>query len=200
MATTQARRLAILSALALAMAATRIHHSLFHHSLDDASWAVFFLAGFWLRGSGRWAFPILMAEAVLIDYLVITGEGIDFLQHYCVSAAYWFLIPSYGALWLAGNWLAKHQRGLSWRTLGLALIALLVGFGICYLISNGSFYWLSPSVPKPRSLGAWVANLSDWVTPFFQTTALYVLFGAMLHVLAVQLSRLGAGSHAQPLR
>ena len=151
MATSTTRRLVIFLGLALVMGVTRFHPSLLHHALWDASWGVFFLAGFWLRGQGRWAFPLLMAEAVLVDYLVISGQGIDFWSHYCVSPAYWFLLPAYGALWLGGSWLAKHPQGLNLRTLGLAASTLLVAEGICYLISNGSFYWLSASVPAPRS-------------------------------------------------
>ena len=190
MATSTTRRLAIFLALALVMGVTRIHPSLLHHALWDASWGVFFLAGFWLRGQGRWAFPLLMAEAVLVDYFVITGMGIDFWQHYCVSAAYWFLIPSYGALWLGGSWLAKRQSGLDLRTLGLAMATLLVAECACYLISNGSFYWISASVPLPRGFGAWFANLGDWYLPFLEGTALYVGLGAVVHVLATQMAHL----------
>ena len=189
MATTTTRRLAIFLGLALVMGVTRLHPSLLHHALWDASWGVFFLAGFWLRGQGRWAFPLLMAEAVLADYLVITGQGIDFWSHYCVSPAYWFLLPSYGALWLGGSWLAKRQQGLNLRTLGLTVAALLVAEGLCYLISNGSFYWISASVPAPRSFAAWFANLGDWYLPFLTGTAAYVVLGAVLHALAIQLSR-----------
>jgi hypothetical protein len=187
MATTQTQRLGIFAALALVMAATRTHH---FDVLPDASWAVFFLAGFWLRGWGRWAFPILMAEAVLVDYLVITHMGISFWSHYCVSAGYWFLIPAYGALWLGGSWLAKHQKGLRLSTLGLAVVALFVSENLCYLISNGSFYWLSANVPQPKTFAGWFENLSDWYVLFLQTTALYVGLGAVLHVLVVQLARL----------
>ncbi|GAB3781764.1 hypothetical protein [Dyella agri] len=189
MATTTTRRLAIFLGLALVMGVTRFHPSLLHHALWDASWGVFFLAGFWLRGQGRWAFPLLMVEAVLVDYLVITGQGIDFWSHYCVSPAYWFLVPSYGALWLGGSWLAKRQQGLSLATLGLAVAALLVAEGLCYLVSNGSFYWISASVPAPRSVAAWFANLGDWYLPFLTGTAAYVALGAVLHALATQLSR-----------
>jgi len=179
-------------ALALVMAATRIHHSFLHHfdALPDASWGVFFLAGFWLRGSARWAFPLLMLEAVLVDYAVITNQGMDFWSHYCVSVAYWFLIPSYFSLWLGGSLLARYQRGLSLSTLGMAAAALLVSVSVCYVISNGSFFWLSASVPAAtRSFGGWLENLGDWYLPFLETTAVWVGLGAVMHVLAVQLSR-----------
>jgi hypothetical protein len=192
MAKTHTQRLGILLALALVMAATRIHHSFLHHfdALPDASWGVFFLAGFWLRGSARWAFPLLMLEAVLVDYAVITNQGMDFWSHYCVSVAYWFLIPSYFSLWLGGSLLARYQRGLSLSTLGMAAAALLVSVSVCYVISNGSFFWLSASVPAAtRSFGGWLDNLGDWYLPFLETTAVWVGLGAVMHVLAVQLSR-----------
>lgn len=198
MATSTTRRLAIFLGLALVMGVTRFHPSLLHHALWDASWGVFFLAGFWLRGQRRWAFPLLMAEAVLVDYLVISGQGVDFWSHYCVSPAYWFLAPSYGALWLGGSWLAQRQQGLGLRTLTLAAGALLVAEGVCYLVSNGSFYWISASVPAPRSFGAWLGNLGDWYLPFLAGTAVYVALGAVLHVLATQLAHAAPrGSHAR---
>lgn len=186
MATTPTQRLGIFALLALVMAATRLHH---FDALPDASWGVFFLAGFWLRGSARWAFPLLIAEAVLVDFFVITGSGLDFWSHYCVSPAYWFLPAYFGALWLGGSWLAKHQQGLRLPTLGLAAIALVVSETVSYLISNGSFYWLGSSVPLPRSAGSWFANLGDWYLPFLATTALYVGIGAVLHVVATLLAR-----------
>jgi hypothetical protein len=191
---TSTQRLGIFAALALVMAATRVHLSLFHHDIWDASWGVFFLAGFWLRGTGRWAFALLMAEAVLVDYLVISRMGLSFWDHYCVSLGYWFLVPAYGALWIGGSWLAKHQRGNTLATLGMALAALLASENACYLISNGSFYWLSAHVPAPKSFAAWFENLGDWYLPFLQTTAVYVGLGAVLHVLVVQLARLSQHS------
>jgi len=190
MAMTRTQRLGIFLALALVMAVTRGAMHLHHfEALPDASWGVFFLAGFWLRGAGRWAFPLLMAEAVLVDYLVITSQGLNFWSHYCVSPAYWFLVAAYGALWLGGSWLARRQAGLTLSTLGLAVAALLVSEAACFVVSNGSFYWLSSSVPAPRSIGAWVDNMGDWYLPFLQVTALYVGLGAALHVLASQLIR-----------
>jgi len=194
MATTQSQRLGIFSVLALVMAATRLHH---FDAIPDASWGVFFLAGFWLRGSARWAFPLLMAEAVLVDFFAITSQGLSFWSHYCVSPGYWFLLPSYFALWMGGSWLARHQAGLRAATLGMAAIALLVSEALCYLLSNGSFYWLSPTTAAARSLDGWFANLGDWYLPFLGTTALYVGIGAVLHVLLTLLARTADGSRTK---
>ena len=104
------QRAGIFAILAIVMAATRVNH---FAALPDASWAVFFVAGFYLRGSLRWAFPLLIALAVLIDFIVITGQGMNFWSHYCVSIAYWFLLPAYLSLWFAGSWLRQPLCG-SW--------------------------------------------------------------------------------------
>jgi hypothetical protein len=194
MAKTQPQRIGIFLLLALVMAATRLHH---FSALPDASWGIFFLAGFWLRSSARWAFPLLIAEAVLVDFFVITGAGLDFWTHYCVSPAYWTMPVYFGALWFGGSWLGRHQSGLNLSTLSLAAVALVVSEMTAYLISNGSFYWLSAGVPLPRSSANWFANLGDWYLPFLATTALYVGIGAVLHIGVTLLARtLGSSTRA----
>lgn len=186
MAKTQTQRIGIFLLLALVMMTTRLHH---FGMLPDASWGVFFLAGFWLRGSTRWAFPLLIALAVLVDFFVITSTGLNFWTHYCVSPAYWFMPIYFGALWFGGDWLARHQVGLRLATLSMAAVSLVVSQAVCYLISNGSFYWLSPTIPLPRSFANWFVNLGDWYAPFLATTALYVSIGAVLHVMVSLLVR-----------
>ncbi|MBB5016509.1 hypothetical protein [Rehaibacterium terrae] len=186
-------RIGIFALLAILMAATRLHH---FGALPDASWAVFFLAGFYLRGSLRWAFPTLMALAVVVDYLVITGQGLNFWTHYCVSPAYWFLLPAYLSLTLGGAWLNKRYHGLGVRELGLLAGSAFVSISVCYLISNGSFYWLSEVVSEP-SFAGWMKNLSDWYLPYLRTTGLYLGVAAAIHaVAAMTLRALGAvGEH-----
>ena len=167
--------------LALVMAATRVHH---FAAIPDASWAVFFVGGFYLARQTRWAFPLLMAVAVLADWYAISASGIDFWGHYCVSPGYWFLLPSYFALWLGGLWLARHHTGLRWRSLGLLPMALPVSASACYLLSNGSFYWLGDSVANP-SLAGWLTNLGHWYLPYLRVTAMYVAIAALLHAAAL---------------
>ncbi|MFI4970687.1 MAG: hypothetical protein ACHP7D_10820 [Lysobacterales bacterium] len=177
-----ASRAGILLILCLAMLATRINH---FGALPDASWAVFFIAGFYLR---HWAFPLLMALAVLIDFFVITGQGIDFWSHYCVSPAYLFLLPSYAAPWLGGAWLRRHYAGLHAREAGLLVASAIVAASVCFLISNGSFYWISANVPV-RSFAGWMENFGDWYLPYLRTTLMYVGIAAVLHVAAVLAAR-----------
>ncbi|MEO5623812.1 MAG: hypothetical protein ABJB02_00255 [Dokdonella sp.] len=193
-----AARAGIFAILALVMLATRINH---FGALPDASWAVFFVAGFYLYGNfsdrsattrpllrgllnSSWAFALLMALAVLIDFFVITRQGIDFWSHYCVSPAYLFLLPSYAAPWLGGVWLRVHYRGVRAREAGLLVASAIVAASVCFLISNGSFYWLSANVPL-RSFAGWMENLGDWYVPYLRTTLMYVGIGAVLHVTTV---------------
>jgi len=180
-------RYGIFALLALVMAATRVNH---FAPLPDASWVVFFAAGFALNREWRWVFPALIAEAVLIDYVVIANQGISFWQHYCVSAAYWFLVPAYLAMFYGGRWLAQNYRGLHLRELALALVAFFVALNLCYLISNGSFYWLSDSVPQPRSLGAWIENFGDWYLTYVTSQSVYFGIAVALYAFATQLGHL----------
>jgi hypothetical protein len=205
-------RVGILLILALVMLATRTNH---FSALPDASWALFFVAGFYLssadpsatartslRGlldsSARWAFPLLMALAVLIDFFVITGQGMDFWSHYCVSVAYWFLVPSYAAMWLGGSLLRKYHTGLHVRELGLLIVCVVAATSVCYLISNGSFYWLSPSwinANAPvRSFSGWITNLGDWYLPYLRTSLMYVGVATMLHVATLLAANSLAGN------
>lgn len=196
------QRFAIFGAIALVLVVTRLHviATAFHFTaIPDASWAMFFVGGFFLRGASRWAFPVLMALAVAVDYIVISNAGLNFWSHYCVSPAYWLLVPAYFALWYGGLLLRRHYNGLTLRTLGLLGATLFVAFCVCFVLSNGSFYWMSSSwignsgtVP---TFAGWTKNLGDWFVPFLRVTVAYVAIVAALHAAAVGLTRtLGASA------
>lgn len=177
--TANAQRAFILSLLVLLMAGTRINH---FAPVPDASWAVFFIGGFYLRGWTRWAFPLLMGLAVVVDWAVISSQGMNFWQHYCVSAAYWMLIPAYFAMWAGGMLLRRYYRAASWKSLGLLAATLVGSVAVCHLIAQGSFYWISASVSEPTFAG-WAKNYSDWLLPYLRTAALYTGAAAVLQVV-----------------
>lgn len=186
--TADSRRALVLLLLAALMAGTRMHH---FAAVPDASWAVFFLGGFYLRGWTRWAFPALMGLAVLVDWLVISAQGLSFWRHYCVSPAYWCLVPAYFALWGGGWWLRRRYRGVEWRALGLLALALAASVALCHLIAQGSFYWIGGAVADP-GLAGWWKNFGDWLPAYLGTAALYVGIAAAVHVLATRLAGLAA--------
>ncbi len=183
--TANVQRAFILSLLVLLMAGTRINH---FAPVPDASWAVFFIGGFYLRSWTRWAFPLLMGLAVVVDWAVISNQGINFWQHYCVSAAYWMLVPAYFAMWAGGMLLRRYYTGATLKSLGLLAASLMASVALCHLIAQGSFYWISASVAEP-SFAGWAKNYSDWLLPYMQTAAMYVGAAALVQVVVEATSK-----------
>ncbi len=148
--------------LAALMAATRWHHFV----LPDASLAVFFLAG--LGIASPWALALFLAEAGLIDYLAIAYGGVS---GWCVTPAYPFLIPTYGALWLGGR-LCRRQT-LDKITSVAAIFGTLSGSAlIAFLISNLSFYALSGYFDD-LDLRTYMARILPYLGPYLVTPLAY---------------------------
>lgn len=190
---TTLQRAIVLSLLVLLMVATRTHYFSHFTPVPDASWAVFFIGGFYLRNWSRWAFPLLMALAVLIDWMVITGQGIDFWSHYCVSPGYWLLVPAHLAMWMGGLWLRRHYSGASVAALGRLVASLFVATALCHLLAQGGFYWLSSNVVDP-SFAGWAKNFGDWFLPYLRATAMFVAVAAIAQVVCEQVARHAHGA------
>jgi hypothetical protein len=169
----------VLLSLTFVMATTRFEPLSKIAHLQDASWAVFFLAGFYLSAHWCWVFPVLFAEAVLIDYVAIGYLGIS---NYCVTWAYWCLVPSYALLWLSGKWLHRHQSADSRGIICLA-VSLGIALSLCFLVSNASFYWLGERVAQ-RAWDGWLLNLTDWYWPMILVPLAYVATIAFIHAIA----------------
>jgi hypothetical protein len=131
-------RLLIGLGLAALMAATRgqFFAPLAHH-LPDASLAVFFLGGFYLRHLG--GFVALFLLATVLDLTAIGWGGVS---GYCLTEAYWMLVPAYGVVWGAGRWYAGSHTTTA-ATLPVLAGALLVGGIAAEVLSSGGFYLLS---------------------------------------------------------
>lgn len=151
--------------------------------LQDASWAIFFIGGFYLGDRWRWGFPALMVTAVVIDWMAIRYYGIS---NYCVTVAYGFLVPAYAALWLGGSWLRRHA---SFDGLGLLALAAsaVIAASVCFLLSNGSFYWLGNRGPAPTFAG-WRVSVAAWYWPLVRDCLAYVATAALIHVLVGKLT------------
>lgn len=182
--------LAVFAALAVVMAATRAHH---FGAVPDASWAVFFASGAWLAGHQRWAFPALMAVAVLVDWAVITASGQSFWTHYCVSPGYWFLLPAHAALVAAGQWATARGGAPSWTLLGRTTLALAVGIVLCHAFAQGGFYWFSAGIVAP-SLGGWWTNFTDWLPAYARVATGYTVVAAVAHLALASAVRLRAAA------
>lgn len=151
--------------------------------LLDASWAVFFLAGFYLRNV--LTFGAFMAVAVAIDYVAITQFGVS---DFCVSQAYVALVPAYGVLFIAGRWFARQYQGETLASLGKLIFAVVVGFVACELISSGSFYFLSGKFAE-LSMVEFGSRLVKYAPHGLYVTGLYVTVGTFVHVAVSLVNR-----------
>jgi len=129
-------------ALAALLAMTRGQHFA-SVNLPSASWAVFFLAGVLVRP--KWVFPALFLEASLLDFAAIQWAGVS---NWCMSPAYWMLVPAYGSLWLGGRLYARWHRDQFSSLATLALCVMVSAF-VCYLFSGGGFLYFSGRYPEP---------------------------------------------------
>lgn len=130
-------QVAIGLALALLMIITRSHHFASLQNLPDASWAIFFLAGVYLRSV--WPLLGFFALSWWLDFAAYTWGG---TSGFCLTPAYVFLLPAYSALWFAGRWYA-NQHQFAWRTLMPLSLSMVVGLSLCELFSSGGFYFFS---------------------------------------------------------
>ncbi len=135
--------------LIILMALTRGQHFASVDHLPSASWAVFFLAGIFLRP--LWAFPLLFLESVLLD---ISSLGLSGAASHCITQAYAMLVPAYASIWYAGRIYARmHVDNL--KTLGSLMGCMLVGAFVCNLFSSGGYYFLSGRFETTSLAGLW---------------------------------------------
>ncbi len=162
--------------LATLMGATRGHHFGAIEHLPSTSWAVFFIAGVYLRS--LWAFPALLTEAAGLDFAAVTWGGAD---SFCVSPACGFLLPAYGALWLAGRWYAgRHQDRVA--TLFPLTGGLFAGAAACELISSGSFYFL-PGRFEQASVAQFASRFAEYFPQSLSSLLFYVGVAAVMHLV-----------------
>ena len=158
------------------MAATRMHHFGSALHLPDASMAVFLLAGFFI--ASPLLFAGLLLEAGALDYVAITHLNVS---DWCVTPAYWFLIPTYAVLWFAGRYYARvHQYSL--RSLGVFAGFSIAALSVAFLISNGAFYWLSGRYPD-TGIAEYAARMAQYYLQCLTGGLLYLACAAALYAV-----------------
>jgi len=175
--------LGLFAAFAALMIATRFHHFGDVLHLPDASMALFFLGGLYLRK--HWQFAVFIVLAVVIDWVAIEHAGVS---DFCVTPAYSFLLPAYGVLWYAGR-LYANRFDTTWRSLLGAAGVALVASSLSFAISNGAFYWLGGRYADPH-FAEYVARAWQWGPLFVRTTMAYVVVALVVHAIAASALRL----------
>lgn len=171
----------LMVAMMLLMAISRADHFGSATHLPDASWAVFLLAGFYLP---YWVFPMLLLEAGAVDYWAIHYGGVS---DWCLTPAYWFLIPTYAVLWSGGRFYATRYKFSLSSLLECVGIVLMVT-SMAFLISNASFYWLG-NYFNSMSVAQYAARVAQYLPAYVQGVLLYLGFAIVLHAVAIVGSR-----------
>jgi len=192
---TQTKQLGIFAALALLMAMTRGSHFGSSINLPDATLAIFLVAGFMqprFTLTALAAFIFLLLEAGGIDYYAITYQGVS---DYCVSPAYWFLIPTYATMWFAGLWFAARKQN-NWTSLALFGGVSWLATSVAFLISNGAFYLLSGRFTE-MSVAEYAARVAKYYPSYVSGGLMYLALAAVIYVAVNQLSKTSAGAAQQ---
>ncbi len=169
----------VAAGLIVLMAATRMHHFGDSFHLPDASLAVFLLAGFFVASPVL--FGILLIEAGVLDYLAITQFGVS---DYCVTPAYWFLIPTYAVLWYAGRYYASiHQQTL--RSLGIFAALAWLANSVAFVLSSGSFYLFSGKFAA-LGMSEYAGRVAQYYLPYLGGAATYLVPAVLLYAVFSQ--------------
>jgi len=162
-------------ALAILMACTRGQHFASVHALPSASWAVLFLAGAMLRR--WWIFALFFALASVLDFGSLAAGTIT---DWCLSPAYWVLVPAYGTLWASGRFYARWHE-LHWRSVPRLALVLLASVFFTYLISGGGYYMLSGHYTP--TFAGFLPRIAHYYPHWLGVTAGYVGFVLALHAV-----------------
>jgi len=191
----QSKQLGIFAALAVLMAITRGSHFGSAINLPDATLAVFLVAGFMLPRytlTSLAAFIFLLLEAGGIDYYAIVYQGVS---DYCVSPAYWFLIPTYASMWFAGHWFASHQQK-NWNSLALFGFVSWLSSSVAFMISNGAFYTLSGRFSE-MSVAEYAARVAKYYPPYVSGALMYLGLAAVIYAAVNQWHKASTGAAQQ---
>jgi hypothetical protein len=198
----QTKTLAIIASLAMLMGATRFSHFGSAVSLPDASYAVFFLGGLYLAKATRataGAFVLLIIEAGLIDFYATSALGVS---DWCMTTAYWFLIPTYGSLWLIGHWFALSHTAKgqtmsghneSKALVGLALVAW-AATSFAFVFSNATFYLFSEHFADMSTL-EYATSVAQYYVSYVSVALLYIACAVALHMAVDIIGKQKALSH-----
>jgi hypothetical protein len=176
----QTRTVAVFAALAALMAVTRFDHFGSAVSLPDASYAIFFLGGLYVARSASSsiaAFFALIIEAGLIDYYATSIQGIS---DWCMTPAYWFLVPTYGSLWFVGRWFALRHTMEGRGLIGLA-VAAWAASSFAFIFSNATFYVFSEHFAS-MSVTEFVSRVAQYYGSYVSVALLYIACAVALHM------------------
>ena len=169
-------QLTIGAGLVLLMILTREYHFSSLHSLPGASWAIFFLAGLYLRAI--WPLAGLFILTWALDFSAYTWGG---ASSFCLTSSYVFLLPAYSALWYAGSWYARRYQ-FEWQTLLPLSLSLMTGAAVCELFSSGGFYFFSGRFEE-TTLIEFGQRLVQYFPNYVGSLVFYIGIAVIIHTM-----------------
>jgi len=169
-------QLTIGAGLVLLMILTREYHFSSLHSLPGASWAIFFLAGLYLRAI--WPLVGLFILTWALDFSAYTWGG---ASSFCLTSSYIFLLPAYSALWYAGSWYARRYQ-FEWQTLLPLSLSLMLGAAVCELFSSGGFYFFSGRFEE-TTLIEFGQRLVQYFPHYVGSLVFYIGIAVVIHTM-----------------
>lgn len=169
--------------LAGLLVATRATHAAFAFAPPDATLALMFLGGMWLR---RWgAFVILMAAAVAADWIAV---GTLAVPATCITPAYAGLVPAYLAVWGIGWWLERRSQSAS---AAAVIAAAWAATSLGFLVSSGFWYAFSGEFAS-LTLAGFAAEFGPYYGPYIGVSVTYVMLAWTVRCGAARLAVQGA--------
>lgn len=178
---TRTRSIAIFASLAALMVATRFNHFGSAVSLPDASYAVFLLGGLYLAGfirASAVAFIALLLEAGWIDYYATSVQGIN---DWCMTPAYWFLIPTYASLWLVGRWFAL-RHAMEGKGLIVLAMSAWAASSFAFAFSNATFYLFSGRFAE-MGAAEYTGTVAQYYVSYVSVALLYIACAIAINML-----------------
>jgi len=169
-------QLTIGAGLVLLMILTREYHFSSLHSLPGASWAIFFLAGLYLRAI--WPLVGLFILTWALDFSAYTWGG---ASSFCLTSSYVFLLPAYSALWYAGSWYARRYQ-FEWNTLLPLSLSLMTGAAVCEIFSSGGFYFFSGRFEE-TTLIEFGQRLVQYFPHYVGSLVFYIGIAVAIHIM-----------------
>lgn len=166
--------------LVLLMLLTRTNHFGSVNFLPDASLAIFFFAGMYLR---RLMFPLFLLLAGFIDYVVIKYGAVS---SWCITPGYLFLIPTYAVMWETGRFAYRKflsnqaENALHWLAYAKVVACVFLATTAAFFVSNYGFYAFSE---RFDSMGFfdYFAAVAKYLPSYLSSTVLYSLVLLVVH-------------------
>lgn len=160
------KQLVIAAALAFLMLLTRGSHVMTHVALPDASLALLLIGGLCLKRATWFAFFVVLAT--VIDF---GAAAVDSFQAFCLTEAYWGMLPTYAVMWLAGIWLGKQSDAFD--VTKYAITGVLATFS-AFVISTQTYYLFSGRFPAEGIIES-LQHGWEYLPSYMAYTAMYLV-------------------------